>query len=214
MHSVKKFKIAQRQLPRQKVEENSCRTPQTFRHVAGTNTTQYIEKIVMFEMVSQTHPVRIHIKLHPAKDAAQLPLLRAWRKSRLERLGECLHMHWGCLYLKVRYLNQSKDLEMRWMLWIGEACRRMLWLHSILSCIWCGVNLRWLVLFCVHLLLWNGFFDVGSRWKVFMVGKLTIGLTERICGPSWKKCVVCHILVKAVSRPKQAQLGKELAGCT
>jgi hypothetical protein len=47
-----------------------------------------------------------------------------------------------------------------------------------------------------------------------MVGKLTIGLTERICGPSWKKCVVCHILVKAVSRPKQAQLGKELAGCT
>lgn len=43
---------------------------------------------------------------------------------------------------------------------------------------------------------------------------LTIGLTERICGPGWKKSVVCHILVKAIPRPKQAQLGKELAGCT
>jgi len=123
MHLVKKFKIPQRQLPPKKAEENSCRTGQKFWHIAGATSTQLhqiMEKRIVFESVSQTLLVGIQIKLHPAKGAALLMVellpLRAWRKSRLEQLEECLHMHWGCLHLKevmVHYLNRSKDPEMR-----------------------------------------------------------------------------------------------------
>ena len=160
---VKKFKIPQRQLPRQKAEENSWRMGQKFRHVAGTTSTQLhqiMEKRIMFELVSQSQPVGIHIKLQPAKGAAlptvELLQLRAWRKSRLEQLEECLHMHWGCLQLKevmVHCLNRSKDPEMRCRELEKEACQCMLSALFIQSCIWRGMYLWWLVPFWAHLLL-------------------------------------------------------------
>lgn len=148
MHSVKRFKIPQRQPPPKKAKGNNCRMGKLFRHIAGTTSAQ-LHQITKkrFEMVGQTQLVVTRIKLHQAKDATQLILelllLKAWRKNRLEQLKECLHMHWVCLQLEevmVRCPNRSKDVDLRTGKW------RRLPSASSSSCR--GMNLQRLVLFC------------------------------------------------------------------
>lgn len=165
MHSVKRFKIPQRQLPPQKAEENSCRMGKIFQHIAGTTSArlhQIIEK--WFEMGSQTQLVVTCIKLHQTKGATQLILelllLKVWRRSRLEQLKECLHMHWGCLQLEevmVHCPNRSKDLELRMRI-SGEGCQlpmqaptelpALSYVCLALSYVCRGMSLQWLALFC------------------------------------------------------------------
>jgi len=125
---------------------------------------------------SQTQLVVTRIKLHQTKGATQLMLelllLKAWRKSRLEQLKECLHMRWGCLQLEevtVHCPNRSKDLELRMRI-SGEGCQLPMQAPTELPVMYavgwaCNGWCSFVPSTSVKRFLW-----CGSRWKGLLVG--------------------------------------------